>query len=69
MSSTDRRTKLIRLLAQIDQQICEAESLASDPLLNEADRKYAMAQLDFRLTAVERVEAMLSKLNGGEEPK
>lgn len=68
MPSTDRRTKLIRLLAQIDQQICEVESLASDPSLNDADRKYAMAQLDFRLTAVERVELMLSKFDGDKKP-
>jgi len=59
MTPSERRTRLIRLLACIDQQIAEAEALVSDPALGAEERGYAEAQLSFRRRAVERVEAML----------
>jgi hypothetical protein len=56
----ESRTKLLRMLAEIDQQIREeAESLASDATLSDDDREFAAVQLDFRRDAVKRVEAML----------
>jgi hypothetical protein len=58
---TDRRARLLALLARLDQGIREAESLASDPLLDPDERRYAAVHLDFRRKAVERVEAMLGK--------
>jgi hypothetical protein len=59
MTPSERRTARIRLLAKIDQEITEAEFLASSPLLDPDERRYAQVQLDFRRKAVERVEAML----------
>jgi hypothetical protein len=44
----ESRTKLLRMLAEIDQQIREAESLASDATLSDDDREFAAVQLDFR---------------------
>jgi hypothetical protein len=64
MLPTERRAKLIRLLATIDQQIAEMESLASDAELTESERRYATAQLDFQRRAVKRVEAMLIPFGG-----
>ena len=61
MTPSERRTRLIRLLAQIDQQISEAESLASDPALDADERRLAKVQLDFRRDTVKRVEAMLGE--------
>ena len=55
----ESRTKLLRMLAEIDQQIREAESLASDATLSDDDREFTAVQLDFRRDAVKRVEAML----------
>jgi len=66
MTPIQRRTALIRLLAKIDQQIREAESLASDGTLSDDDRRFAAVQLDFRREAVKRVEAMLGKLDSRE---
>jgi hypothetical protein len=57
----DSRTKLLRMLAEIDQQIREAESLASDATLSDDDRELAAVQLDFRRRALESVETLLSK--------
>ena len=38
MTPSERRTALIRVLSSIDQQITEAESLASDPILDASER-------------------------------
>jgi hypothetical protein len=58
----DSRTKLLRMLAEIDQQIREeAESLASDATLSDDDREFTAVQLDFRRRALESVETLLSK--------
>jgi hypothetical protein len=61
MTPSERHTRLIRLLAHIDQQIAEAESLASDASLDADERERAGAQLSFQRRAVERVEAMLGE--------
>jgi hypothetical protein len=58
--TAERRTALIRLLAQIDQQIIsEAESLASDLLLSYDERELAETQFAIHLDAVKRIERML----------
>lgn len=62
MTLSERRTACIRLLAQIDQQIAEAETLADDADLDAGEREFARAQLDFRRRAVERVQAMLGEV-------
>jgi hypothetical protein len=62
MTPSERRTACIRLLAHIDQQIAEAEALASDESLDADERRFAKVQLDFRRRAVERVEAMLGEV-------
>lgn len=61
---SDRRAELLKLLAEIDQGIADAKSLASDPLLWPEERAFAEAQLAIRLDAVKRVEGML-----GDEPR
>jgi hypothetical protein len=43
------------MLAEIDQQIREAESLASDATLSDDDREFAAVQLDFRRRAGKRI--------------
>ena len=60
MAPAARRTTLIRLLAQIDQQISETESFATSTMLDPDEREYAAAQLNFRRKSVEWVERMLA---------
>ena len=54
-----RRRALIRLVAQIDQQIADARSLAADKRLSQGERLVAKAELEFRQKAIKQVEAML----------
>ncbi len=61
MTPAERHTRLVHLLAHIDQQIAEAESLAADESLDAYDRECAEAQLSFQRRAVMRVEAMLGE--------
>jgi hypothetical protein len=61
---SDDRTTLIRLIAEIDQRIAEAESLANNRSLDDGERKSAAALLDFRRNAVQRVERMLKECEG-----
>jgi hypothetical protein len=61
----ESRTKLLRMLAEIDQQIREAESLATDESLDADERGYAEAQLSFQRRALKRVEEMLNNPNEG----
>jgi len=60
MTPAERRIRLVRLLAHIDQQIQEAESLLSDESLASDDRECAAAQLSFRRRSVERLEWMIA---------
>lgn len=62
MAPVERRLVLIRLLAEIDQRIAEADRLASDASLDAGDWDYAAAHLDFRRKSVERIEGMLREL-------
>ena len=62
MTPAERRLAMIRLLAQIDQRIADAESLAADARLNHEERQSAAAALSFRRRAVERIETMLAEL-------
>ena len=63
MNPAKRRIALIRLMAEIDQQISAAEDLAFNPMLTRAEREYAVAQLEYRRKVVGRVEKMLERLN------
>jgi hypothetical protein len=64
MTPSERRTALIRLLADIDQQISLAEDLAFIPMLTRGEREYAIQQLEFRRKAVMHVEGLLAKAEG-----
>jgi len=57
-----RRKYLLRLLAQIDQQISEMESLRSEHLLSNGEHQLAASQLDYHRTAALRVEVMLANI-------
>jgi hypothetical protein len=57
-----RRKYLLRLLAQLDQQIAETESLSRDPRLTDGEHRLIASQLDYRRNAVLRVEAMLANI-------
>ena len=59
MNPAERCIALIRLMAEIDQQISAAEDLAFAPELTRDERSFAVAQLEYRRTVVERVEKML----------
>lgn len=45
MTPAERRTALVRLLAQIDQQMAECEALASQPVLSYDEEEYVAVQL------------------------
>jgi hypothetical protein len=62
MTLAERRIACIRLLARIDQQIREAESLMNDRRLSWAERRSAAACLSFRRQAMKSVERMLVEL-------
>jgi hypothetical protein len=50
---------LIRLIADIDQQIAEANSLAFDKSLSDGNRRTASGWLKYHWRIIRRVEAML----------
>ena len=52
-----RRTALIRLLAEIDQEI--AQSHAVDPQVSRDERRYSEVQIEFRRRIALRIERML----------
>jgi hypothetical protein len=58
---SDQRTKLLKLLAVVEQQIREAETLAADESLSVKERQRAAAQLDFRRDSIKRIELMLQE--------
>ena len=55
-----RRKFLLRLLADLDQQIAEVESLTSEHVLTNGERGLAADVLVSRRTSVKRVEGMLA---------
>jgi hypothetical protein len=59
----DYRVKLLRLLAEIDQQIRESDLRMADGSASEHERHVASAWSSFRRRARARIEAMLSKLS------
>lgn len=61
MTSSERRTRCLALLAHIDQQIAECEDLASQPVLADDEQEYLAVQLMLRRQWRERVEKMLGK--------
>lgn len=63
MNSTERRTALVRLLADLDQRIELAKSLSTNPFLTRDERRYAAVELDFQRKTVDRVERMLARFD------
>jgi len=57
----NRRAKLWRMLAAIEQQIQEAELLASCTFLGADEREFASVLRDDRRRVAKRVEMMLAK--------
>ncbi|MGD9710446.1 MAG: hypothetical protein AB7V46_00115 [Thermomicrobiales bacterium] len=62
MTPIERRTALVRLLADIDQRIELARALRTSPLLTRDERRFAEVELHFQQQSVERVEQMLARL-------
>ncbi len=60
MSPPEYRVALIRILAEIDQQVCKAEDWAYHPDLSRETRQIAVVQLEFRRRAAIHVEGMLA---------
>jgi hypothetical protein len=63
MTPVERRIALIRLIAEIDQQIGKAEDFAYRPDLTVEERSGAVAQLALRRNAVIRVEGLLAEID------
>ena len=59
MTATERRTALIRLLAEIDQQASKAEEWAFNPDLSREQRELAVIQWEFRRITAQRVAKLL----------
>jgi hypothetical protein len=64
MTSAERRTACIKLLAEDDQLIAEREDLADRPILADDEREYLAVHLSLRPEWRERVEKMLARLDG-----
>jgi len=62
MSPSQRRAEIVKLLAEIDQDIREAESIASDRSLPWRERREAKLDLDFFRVSAERVEGLLERV-------
>jgi hypothetical protein len=63
MTPHDRRTALIRLLAEIDQRIAAAEDLNYNGLLTIDERVFVAEQIAFRRNAAMRIEWKLMESN------
>ena len=57
-----RRKHLLRLLAQLDQQIAEVVTMMAEPVLTLRERQVATAQLDSRRNLLKRVEKLLAQV-------
>jgi hypothetical protein len=64
MTPAERRTALIRVLARIDQQIAECESLAAQPVMSYDEEEFVAIQLASGLYARKQAERLLRKLDG-----
>lgn len=62
MTSAERRIALIRLLADIDQRIAEAETSSAASLLTTDERGFIAEQLAYRRNAMIRIEKLLTEV-------
>jgi hypothetical protein len=62
MTPSQRRTEIIRLLARIDQDIREAESLLSSELLDPEERQAAGVCAEFYRRSAVRAERLLERV-------
>ena len=62
MTPSQRRTEIIRLIAEIDQDIREAESLLSSELLDPEERQAAGVWAEFYRRAAVRAERLLERV-------
>lgn len=68
MTSAERRASLVRLLAEIDQRIAEAEELNASGLLESDERGFVSEQIALRRNAVLRIEGILIAMAAMDEP-
>jgi hypothetical protein len=60
MPTLKRRTAAVRLLAKLDQQIQEAQTIASSPQLTPVERRRAVTQQRVFEKLAQRMEKLLS---------
>jgi hypothetical protein len=58
---TTRQAAILKLIAQIDQDIAEARSLSHNQLLSREERRYARASLAFYRSAAKHAERLLGR--------
>ena len=63
MTPSERRTACLKLLAEIDQDFAEADSLARNELLVAEDRKSASLSAEFYRWAARHTERILAAQN------
>lgn len=61
MTPTERRAACLKLLAHLDQQIAECESLWAE-ILADDERECVAVNLEYRLKSRERVEELLERI-------
>jgi hypothetical protein len=61
MTPSERRKACLKLLAKLDQEIAECESLWAE-ILADDEREVVAVNLTFRLKSRERVEALIAEL-------
>jgi hypothetical protein len=62
MDQSERRTALVRLMAEIDQRIAAAEDLATNSLLTTDEQSFIVEQIAYRRNALMRIEGMLAEI-------
>lgn len=62
MTPAERRTACIRVLAEIDQRLAEAEDRATRPYLSDYEQECLADNLELRRDARTRIEAILERL-------
>jgi hypothetical protein len=67
VTPAERRTALIRLLAKIDQQLAECESLAAQPVLSYDEEEFVAIQMANCLHGRKQAERLLRKLNADDD--
>lgn len=66
MTPAERRTACIRVLAEIDQRLAEAQDRAILPYLSEYEQECLADNLELRRDARTRIEAILNDLDSKE---